>query len=254
MARRTAARAGAPLEPGAVARAYDDEVLGGTFQEEGDYYARYRHRYEAVIQAYAGLGGDHPLDVLEIGGGQHALLAHVLLGDRATVADLPGPHLDHLAGRGLTTTTWDLQSDEQPFEAAFDRVFLCEVIAHVPVPTHLYLERIRRALRPGGVLLVTTPNLHRVRNLALLAAGREPFGVFARPDEGEWLGNIVDFSASHLRWQLERAGFTGIDVEYVEFAHTATTTSGRAANLALRPLTLVPRLRYNLVATAVAPG
>jgi SAM-dependent methyltransferase len=238
-----------------VAATYDREVLTRRFQEDDDgYYRRYRSRYEGVLQTYAALGGDHPLDVLEVGGGQHALLAHALLGDRATVADLPGPHLDLLADRGLATCEWDLQTDDQPFLAAFDRVFLCEVMAHVPVPPHVYLERLRLALRPGGVLLVTTPNLHRTRNLALLAAGREPFGHFARPERGEWLGNIVDFSAAHLRWQLGRAGFTDVDVWYEQFPHTATTAAGRAANLVLRPLTAVPRLRYNLVATAVAPG
>jgi SAM-dependent methyltransferase len=253
-ARPRAARSEPPLDPAEVAAAYDREVLAGRFQEEGDYYARYRSRYEGVLQTYAGLGGDHPLDVLEVGGGQHALLAQAVLGDRATVADLPGPHLAYLGSRGVATCEWDLQTEAQPFESAFDRVFCCEVAAHVPVPTHLWLERLRIALRPGGAIVLTTPNLHRVRNLALLAAGREPFGVFARPEEGEWLGNIVDFSAAHLTWQLERAGFTSVEVRYEQFPHTATTTAGRAANLALRPLTLVPRFRYNLVATAVAPG
>jgi SAM-dependent methyltransferase len=249
-------RAAAPapaLDPAEVAAAYDREILTGHFQEDDEYYLRYRSRYERVLQTYAALGGDHPLDVLEVGGGQHALLAHALLGDRATVADLPGPHLELLEARGLATRVWDLQTDEQPFREAFDRVFLCEVMAHVPVPAHVYLERLRLTLRPGGVLLLTTPNLHRVRNLALLAAGRDPFGYFARPEPGEWLGNIVDFSAPHLGWQLDRAGFVDVDIRYQDFPHRATSTTGRAANLALRPLTVVPRLRYNLVATAVAP-
>ena len=85
------------IDPDDLARAYDKLVIGGVFQEQGDYYVRYRNRYESLVSTYAELGGGgSSLDVLEVGGGQHALLAHALFADRATVADLPGPHLDYL--------------------------------------------------------------------------------------------------------------------------------------------------------------
>jgi hypothetical protein len=42
-----------------------------------------------------------------------------------------------------------------------------------PVPPYRYLDRLRLALRPGGVLLVSTPNLHRLRSIALMPARRE---------------------------------------------------------------------------------
>ena len=241
------------FDPADLARAYDKLVIDGLFQEQGDYYARYRNRYESLVSTYAELGGRGPLDVLEVGGGQHALLAHALFDDRATVADLPGAHLDYLSSRGIRTVHWDLLTDEQPFREAFDRAFLCEVMAHLPVPPYQYLDRLRLALRPGGVLLVSTPNLHRLRNIALLLAGREPFGHFATPEPGTWRGNFLDFSAWHLRWQLERAGFAQVMVERREFGHRASSLPARLANLALRPLTLIPHLRYNLVATAIRP-
>jgi 2-polyprenyl-3-methyl-5-hydroxy-6-metoxy-1,4-benzoquinol methylase len=241
------------FDPVELARAYDELVIGGEFQEQGDYYVRYRNRYESVVSTYAELGGGRSLDVLEVGGGQHALLAHALFADRATVADLPGPHLDYLSSRGMSTVHWDLLTGEQPFREAFDRIFLCEVMAHLPVPPYQYLNRLRLALRPGGVLLVSTPNLHRLRNIALLLAAREPFAPFAIPEPGTWRGSFLDFSASHLRWQLKRAGFARVMIERREFGHRASSLSARLANLALRPLTLIPYLRYNLVATAIRP-
>ena len=180
------------FDPDDLARVYDELVIDGVFQERGDYYVRYRNRYESLISTYAALGGMEPLDVLEVGGGQHALLAHALFADRATVADLSGPHLDYLSSHGITTVHWDLLTDEQPFRDAFDRIFLCEVMAHLPVPPYQYLGRLRLALRPGGALLVSTPNLHRVRNIALLLAGKEPFGPFrclrTRDVAGQLLG------------------------------------------------------------------
>ena len=241
------------FDPDDLARAYDELVVGGVFQEQGDYYIRYRNRYVGLVSTYSELGGIGPLDVLEVGGGQHALLVHALFADRTTVADLPGPHLDYLSSQGVRTVHWDLLTDEQPLRDAFDRIFLCEVMAHVPVPPYQYLDRLRLALRPGGVLLVSTPNLHRLRNIALLLAGREPFGPFAASQPGTWRGNFLDFSASHLRWQLTRAGFADVKIERREFGHRASSLSARLANLALRPLTLIPHLRYNLVATAARP-
>jgi SAM-dependent methyltransferase len=242
-----------PFDSDDLVRAYAELVVGGVFQEQGDYYIRYRNRYAGLVSTYSALGGTGPLDVLEVGGGQHALLVHALFADRATVADLPGPHLDYLSSQGVSTVHWDLLTDEQPFRDAFDRIFLCEVMAHIPVPPYQYLDRLRVALRPGGVLLVSTPNLHRLRNIALLLAGREPFGPFAASQPGTWRGNFLDFSASHLSWQLARAGFADVRIERREFGHRASSLSARVANLALRPLTLIPHLRYNLVATAVRP-
>ena len=243
------------FDPDDLARAYDELVIGGVFQERGDYYSRYRNRYEFLISTYAELGGGGPLDVLEVGGGQHALLAHTLFADRATVADLPGPHLDYLSSRGVTTAHWDLLTDEQPFRETFDRIFLCEVMAHVPAPPYQYLNRLRLALRPGGVLLVSTPNLHRLRNIALLQVGREPFDHFATPEPGTWQGSFFDISASQLLdGSSERSGFAHVMIERREFGHRASSPSRAprqprvAAAHADPPLAVLPRRHRHPVA------
>jgi SAM-dependent methyltransferase len=142
--------------------------------------------------------------------------------------------------------------DDSPFVEAFDRMFLCEVIAHVSVPPHVYLSKLRRALRPGGRIIVTTPNLHRLRNLAFLAVGRDPWGYFARTEGDHFFGMFLDYSRDHLAWQLETAGFRDVDVQMASFPHQATTGLGRVGNALGRPLLRVPRLRDGLVAVATA--
>lgn len=59
-----------------------------------------------------------------------------------------------------------------PFaDSEFDVVLFCEVIEHLlSDPAHALLE-IKRVLKPGGVLVVTTPNVARLENVARLAAG-----------------------------------------------------------------------------------
>ena len=59
-----------------------------------------------------------------------------------------------------------------PFDdGAFDLVWASEVIEHVP-DTARWLSEIRRVLRPGGRLLLTTPNHPR---LAILLGGLERY-------------------------------------------------------------------------------
>ena len=73
-------------------KAFDDAfngvVLSGQWQEETSYYPRYRSRYEAVLRCFCADAADRPLDLLEVGGGQLAALAHRMWGDQCTVADL----------------------------------------------------------------------------------------------------------------------------------------------------------------------
>lgn len=234
-------------------RAFNELIVGGHFQETREYYPRYRNRYRSVLKEYATLAEPRKLDVLEVGGGQHALLAASLWGDRATVADLNGPHLETLRARGVRTANWDLLSAEQPFRGEFDRAFLCEVIAHVPTPPHTYLTRLRESLKPGGKLIVTTPNLHRLRNVVCLASGRKVFDPFALVGTGQWGGGFLDFSREHLHWQLEHAGFTGVKVAEREFGHAPTSLGARLLHWTFAPLRVIPRFRYHLLATATAP-
>ena len=61
-----------------------------------------------------------------------------------------------------------------PFEdSSFDLVVFGEVIEHVPDPDYL-LEEIWRVLKPGGKIIVTTPNLASWANRILLLFGIQP--------------------------------------------------------------------------------
>ena len=106
-----------------------------------------------------------------------------LWGDRGTVADLPGPHMSYMAGQGLETVQWNLCKAEPPFTAKYDFVFFSEVIEHLPIPGYIVLERLRKVLRPGGVIICTTPNLYRLRNVVFMALGRPIFDYFQYPDD-----------------------------------------------------------------------
>jgi SAM-dependent methyltransferase len=86
-------------------------------------------------------------------------------------------------------------------DSAYDAVWASEVIEHV-ADTARWLSEIRRVLRPGGRLLLTTPNHSRLR---LLVAGIEPYS--------EPLGDHLHlYSTSSLRGVLRDFDFAEIEI------------------------------------------
>jgi SAM-dependent methyltransferase len=217
------------------------------------YYRRYRSRYKEIIKRFAALAPAHSVDVLDVGGGQLALLSNKLWNDRGVASDLPGPHLDYIARQGVETIHWNLCKSEPPFTAKFDFVFFSEVIEHLPIPGHIVLERLQKVLRPGGVIICTTPNLYRLRNVVYMALGLPIFDYFRYPDDETALVHVLEYSRDHLDWQFKKAGFTQYSVEFAQMHHMPTKALHRPFALLGYPLHLLPRWRDYLVVTAYAP-
>ena len=88
-----------------------------------------------------------------------------------------------------------LQKAALPPES-FDVVTLMDVIEHVPEPLELIAE-VYRILRPGGVLLIVTPNFG---SLFVRLYGRNAYGIW--PDQ-----HIVYFQPSTMARLLRSVGF-----------------------------------------------
>jgi 2-polyprenyl-3-methyl-5-hydroxy-6-metoxy-1,4-benzoquinol methylase len=218
-----------------------------------DYFVRYRSRYKECMKRLAALASSRPVDVLDIGGGSLALMAAKLWNDHGVVADLPGPHLDGLAAHGVEIINWNICTSEPPFEGKFDFIFFSEVIEHLPMPGYLALRRVAKVLRPGGILICTTPNLYRLRNVVYMALGRPIFDNFQYPDTDTSLGHVLEYGRDHLDWQFKQSGFAQYSVEYCQFHHIPTNPLHRPLAILGYPLHMVPRWRDYLIATAYAP-
>jgi 2-polyprenyl-3-methyl-5-hydroxy-6-metoxy-1,4-benzoquinol methylase len=91
--------------------------------------------------------------------------------------------------RGLTGITWqtgDIQAIAED-EASFDTVISCETIEHVPDPKKALAE-LARVLKPGGRLLLTTPNY-----LGMMGIYRGYRRLTGRPytEEGQPINNFM---------------------------------------------------------------
>ncbi|MFO0699165.1 MAG: class I SAM-dependent methyltransferase [Nitrospira sp.] len=217
-----------------------------------EYYSRYRSRYKTCIKRFCDLAPQQSCCVLDIGGGQLALLCKKLWDDNAWVADLSRPHLEYMRAQGVGVVEWNLCKSEQPVMEKFDVVFFSEVIEHLPVPGHVVLEKLKEVLKPGGVIICTTPNFHRIRNIVFMALGRQILDRFYVPESGS-LGHVIEYSREHLLWQFDKAGFKNCQVEYCQMHHSPTNPIFRILSWFGYPLFLVPRLRDNLLAIAYAP-
>lgn len=109
-------------------------------------------------------------------------------------------------GRGVVGVCADLNRGALPYRSgAFDRATCLEVIEHVVDPLQL-LRELHRVLRPDGRLILTTPNIRYVRNVARLVwRGEFPHTT---TDTFVWGGGHLHyFTRRDLGGLLVRAGF-----------------------------------------------
>jgi glycosyltransferase involved in cell wall biosynthesis/SAM-dependent methyltransferase len=118
---------------------------------------------------------------------------------------------------------FDAEKDTYPYEdAQFDTVLCCELIEHLfEDPMHMMSE-INRILKPGGHLVITTPNIGSLRSVSAILLGYHPsfFPAYIRPrvegEETEARHNreYVPMEIQHL---LTDSGFDMTRLETGEF-------------------------------------
>ncbi len=140
-----------------------------------------------------------------------------------------------------------LVGDAEPLpfqDGSFDAVFAGELIEHLPDPRPGVAE-FRRVLRPGGTLILTTPNRLRLANLA--DGSERPYS----PD------HLSELSYDEVRALLEAEGFvirraTGLHLELLLNWFSPMPKLDRLQRGWNRPWA-VPLMRLLLAAGALAP-
>ena len=88
--------------------------------------------------------------------------------------------------RGIKVTAVDLNGVWPYADNTFDVVHCAQVIEHLH-NTRLFVQEMRRVLKPGGTALVTSENLTSFLNLGAMAMGYTPFTLMRMC--GWYLGN-----------------------------------------------------------------
>jgi SAM-dependent methyltransferase len=162
-----------------------------------------------------------PASIVDIGcgdGAATAAAARVNPGHRIVGLDWSADALRHARSRGLTLVRAEVEPTGLPIASGCaDVVVMSELIEHLLDPDSA-LEEARRVLKPGGTLLLSTPNLAAWYNRGLLALGVQPLftevslrGVFGRPGN-QVAGHLRLFTSRALVGLLAARGFGSIQV------------------------------------------
>ena len=164
-----------------------------------------RARRQARMLAAILRDANTPKVILDVGCGDGSALATAARhnpGHHVAGIDWSADALRQARTNGLTTIRGTIETRLPIADGTADVVIMSELIEHLVDPDRA-LEEVRRVLKPGGHLLLSTPNLAAWYNRGLLAAGIQPVfsevslrGVFGRP------GSVV---AGHLRLFTRRA-------------------------------------------------
>lgn len=193
------------------------EAWHGRLEVDGDTATPWHRLVREHIDPARDLDGKR---VLEIGCGRGGFAcwlaareryapAEVVAADFAETAVRKGE--EFAARRGIVGISWevaDIQNIKHA-DASFDTVVSCETVEHVPDPRRAVRE-LARVLRPGGRLLLTTPNY-----LGMMGLYRGYMRLTGRKftEEGQPINNFTLLPRT-LAW-VRRAGLRATVVDGV---------------------------------------
>jgi SAM-dependent methyltransferase len=154
----------------------------------------------------------------------------------------------------LPTHHFNVENERFPFaDGWFDVVLFCEVLEHLLHDPLFALREIRRVLKPEGTLILTTPNVARLENVARLLAGENIYDPYS--GYGPYGRHNREYTLEEVRRLLEHVGFRATT------AFSADVRENRT-NLFYPVSKLVPHLRTDALwgqylfvkAQAAGPG
>ena len=168
-------------------------------------YLRYHERRYATLAAVARelLEGRADARVLNVG----PMFETRLLRDAgATVDTLGFPHPLFPPGEGERHISCDLNDRAEPGDGSYDLVVAGEVIEHLHTSPVTVLGNLSTWLRPGGALLIQTPNAVALHKRLRMLAGRNPLEPI-RTDLSN-PGHFHEYTLGELRDAAAGAGLT----------------------------------------------
>ena len=149
--------------------------------------------------------------------------------------------------RGIQLLARDLESVPYPFDdETFDVVLLTEVIEHLRDYPARVVGEARRLLKPGGLLLITTPNAAAIQRRVDLLFGRTVYTPLR-----DWIGGLPharharEYTVTELKSLISHAGFDDISVEGRHF-HLQSGRRSPPIRFLKRSTDLLGRLRPTL--------
>jgi SAM-dependent methyltransferase len=171
-------------------------------------------------------------------------------------APAPGENQAELVGAdgarmSFRYSAFNMETDEVPYPGEFDVVLCCEVVEHMTQDPLRALLTIHRSLRPGGTLVLTTPNAARAGVVFTAAAGLPVHDAYSA--YGPYGRHNREYTPSEMKSLLEHAGFR-VEEEFVADVHPRPAGWKRLAMAAARAALVCARRAWSLVSGRPAEG
>jgi SAM-dependent methyltransferase len=102
---------------------------------------------------------------------------------------------------------FNIERDIFPFESeSLDIVLFCEIIEHLVNDPCRVLREIKRVLRRNGYLILTTPNVNRIENVAKMIVGANVSDIYSK--HGPYGRHNREYNKHELFMLLTHLGFT----------------------------------------------
>jgi len=105
----------------------------------------------------------------------------------------------------------NIETEKLPYKNnTFDFIIFNEVFEHLRINPILTLKEINRVLRPGGILLLTTPNLYAIHKILMFNLGRsfnDAYDEFNKLNIYGYMGHIREYSTKEVRKFLKNTNF-----------------------------------------------
>jgi SAM-dependent methyltransferase len=113
----------------------------------------------------------------------------------------------------------DLKDGELPYaSASFDMITFKQVIEHLPFSAKPSLKSFHRVLRPGGLLLLSTPNIARLSSVIRLLMRKSvhpPLEHFFESDF-PFTGHFREYTMEEVQRMLVWSGFDVVGSRYLQ--------------------------------------
>ena len=109
----------------------------------------------------------------------------------------------------------DLNSADQPDITGYDLIVMAEVLEHLYAPPTQVLTRIRKWLKPGGLLILQTPNPVSLGKRIQLLGGHSPFEIIREHSTNP--GHFCEYTVEDLSSVAKRAGFEVADLRLTNY-------------------------------------
>jgi SAM-dependent methyltransferase len=117
---------------------------------------------------------------------------------------------------------FNIEDEEIPCSSqSFDVILFCEVIEHFTKDPMRALLNVKKALKPNGYLILSTPNVARLDNVAKLMAGANIYDPYS--GHGIYGRHNREYNKHELYLLLTHLGF---DIEIIFSADVHANTSG----------------------------